>query len=622
MRSRKTLTSAVVLALLLCVALVMTASAAPPPLGKTQIQAQPHALKSIGTTRFAPSRKAPATNKPDAPRYNLNRAVPGKVNKTKTSAPAAPFFPTVKPSAVANTLPGHLSANPGLNAYDTWQANAAVFQPPDQGLCAGNGYVLEMVNEVAAVYDANLEKITGDMSLADFFQLSEDNTGGDPKCYFDPGTKRFFATEIGYGPGENPPGGVPSTVTDVSTFVMVAVSATQDPRLGWYIYALDTTFDCPSISNAPCLPDQPLIGANRDAFFISTNDFQLEGPDFYGTNLYLIDKPAVVAGSLGFLVNVAYWPVGQNIPTPDEGGIWYTLQPAFSANTADWDNRQGGTEYLLSALDFFNQGDNRLALWAMTNTQSIHASPINWNLTLDGTLVSSENYIIPYDFSAQKYDGLIPFGQVYFGATAAGPIQPNDDRMNQVMYTNHILWSGVNTGLMQSFKTGPEYHNGIAYFGVRPMWTLQGGLTYAWVKQGYVSPMHEDVLFPSIAMAPNNVGAMVFTITGPNRYPSAAYTMMTTAGAGAINVANAGMSTYDGSCEYNPACGGGSLDPRWGDYTAAVVMNQHVYMATEYIQTPDCGVAAYLSEGPYSTCGDTRSWRQNWGTALDRVWPY
>ncbi len=35
----------------------------------------------------------------------------------------------------------------------------------------------------------------------------------------------------------------------------------------------------------------------------------------------------------------------------------------------------------------------------------------------------------------------------------------------------------------------------------------------------------------------------------------------------------------------------------------------------------DCNVKEYESEGDFPTCGDTRAWKQNWGTAIDKVKP-
>ena len=36
--------------------------------------------------------------------------------------------------------------------------------------------------------------------------------------------------------------------------------------------------------------DQPLIGADRNGFFITTNEFSIEGPEFNGAQIYAFDK--------------------------------------------------------------------------------------------------------------------------------------------------------------------------------------------------------------------------------------------------------------------------------------------------------------------------------------------
>ena len=195
-----------------------------------------------------------------------------------------------------------------------------------------------------------------------------------------------------------------------------------------------------------------------------------------------------------------------------------------------------------------------------------------------------------------------------------GPIQSNDDRMNQVVFANGVLWGGVNTAVSVNGNT----QVGIAYFGVKPQFknSSLGGSSI--VQQGYVAPSGADVLFPSIGVTSTGNGIMTFTLTGPNNFPSAAYTTMSAAaGAGAVNVSLAGASPNDSASEYQ-GFGTPAFRPRWGDYSAAAVDGSAVVFAAEMIQFANCDWATFHQD---PTCGGTRDEFANWGTALGRITP-
>ena len=59
----------------------------------------------------------------------------------------------------------------GLNARDQELARAGQdpVEPPDQGLCAGNGYVLESVNSALRVYTTQGDALTDPIALSQFY---------------------------------------------------------------------------------------------------------------------------------------------------------------------------------------------------------------------------------------------------------------------------------------------------------------------------------------------------------------------------------------------------------------------------------------------------------------------
>lgn len=502
----------------------------------------------------------------------------------------------------------------GLNHYQQRYAGTGAYagtqfslEPPDQALCVGNGYVVESINTAVRVYSASGSALTAPTALNQFFGLAPEinrTTGvygdftSDPKCYYDSDTGHFFLTILQIDV-------VPSTGAFASrSHVYIAVSKTANPTGAWNILSFDTTDDgangTPNHAGCPCLGDQPLIGADANGFYVSTNEFPLFSAGFNGAQIYGFSKNALEKGSTA---NGVHLDVG-SVATPDAGGIWYSIQPATSPS-AGYETANNGTEYFLSALDFSASLDNRVAVWSLTNTASLKNNTPSLNLA--HAVISSEVYGQPP--SAQQKSGLTPLGDSVKNPLAL--LQSNDDRMNQVVFAGGKLWSGVNS-VVQT-PNGPT-RVGIAYFEVAPTAT-SSSLSATMATQGYVAVNQENTMYPSIGVNANGGAVMVFTVVGPDYYPSAAYYDLT-GGDGNIHIAGAGQGPEDGFTGYRAFGGGGSS--RWGDYTAAVAGSDgSIWMATEYIGQ-SCSDAQFAAD---TTCGGTRSYYANWGTYISDVQP-
>ena len=112
----------------------------------------------------------------------------------------------------------------------------------------------------------------------------------------------------------------------------------------------------------------------------------------------------------------------------------------------------------------------------------------------------------------------------------------------------------------------------------------------------------ENVLFPSIAVNRFGFGAMAFTLSGPDFFPSAAYVRFAFGRTvGPIHITGAGAVPEDGFSGYAAE---GSPTPgvaRWGDYSAAVSADGAIWMGNEFIPNTPRTVLA------------------NWGTFLSRL---
>ena len=512
----------------------------------------------------------------------------------------------------------------GLNAFTLAATHGFVAEPPDQGLCAGNGYVVEMVNLNLQVFNANLTALQAPMVLETFFNETRAfGTGGadytiqgDPRCYYDANTQRWFLSNL-----------VLDLSNNTSRFDL-AVSTTPSPLGAFNLYSLDNTDN--SNPGCPCFGDQPTMGANHDAIFITTNEFSINNPVFNGAVLYAIDKEALADGADSANTVVDF--IGLTVQTPPTPGLpqgtctatggldcWASVRPASSPTSGD--TRFGGVEYLLSALDFANQADSRIGVWAVTNTSSIRKD--NPSIGLQEATLNSEKYIFP-GFARQKA-GPIPLGdsgryscEPHPCATPTpqteGPIQTNDDQIQSAVYASGLIWGGLDT----TMPIVSQGRIGIAYFAVSPHLT-SNGLTATIAKQGYLVKAGNDVEFPSIGVDSQGHGVVSFTLSGPNFYPTSAYATIDRSGVGPVKVAALGQSPQDGFTEYefrNGGVGAGPFRPRWGDYSAAVAVGQTIYFASEYIQSPNCSNAAFKVD---TTCGGTRSRAANWGTSINKV---
>jgi hypothetical protein len=597
-------------ALLLAVALPASAQNQLPAnfLGLTTLEVGPAALSGA----------------PDDDLYTLNHHVRAanplvttSANSATTQSPAATLPAPATEQVTSARRP--VSGFQGLSHFDQRFAGTGIYantqfslEPPDQGLCAGSGYVMEAINNALEVFDSKGKVVSGPTALSQFFKLLPEVIRStpavygqfisDPRCYHDVATGRWFVTELEIDVD-------PVTGQDGNhSSVLVAVSKTSSPTGAYYVYSFDTTDGdgtVPLHPGCPCFGDQPLIGADAYGFYISSNEFSIHAGDFNGAQIYALSKAALEAGTLGTVIHINAGAISTPPVDNAYGSLWYSIQPASSPSATT--EGGAGTEYFLSSLQFgYTPFDNRIAVWGLTGTASLgSASP---HLNLLHTVISSESYGQVNSFGASEMSGPTPLRDALGDTDSINKLNANDDRMNQVVYAAGALWSGVNTNV----SVGGETRQGIAWFVVEP--TMDDGQLRAHMRnQGYVAVAGEDVLFPSLGVTRDGNAVMSFTLSGPDYFPSAAYTRVGERG-DSVHIVGAGVGPDDGFTGY--AAYGGNGIARWGDYSAAVA-DEHgnVWLAAEYIgQT--CTFAQYSVD---TTCGGTRSLLANWGTFISQV---
>jgi len=573
------------------------------------------------------------------------------VNRSRSiehSAPDVTTAPITAGVGVSSTGPlAVLSTFNGLNHRQQRLANGGnqfSLEPPDQGLCAGNGFVMEIINDVMRVYSPDGSPLKGVEDLNTFFGYPAqfNRTTGvvgpivtDPSCFYDQPTKRWFAIVLTldvFASGD----------FTGANHIDLAVSHSDDPTGVWTIYRVQVQDDgkngtpnhgCtgiapygqltkPTYPNA-CIGDYPHLGADANGIYVTTNEYSLFGNDFHAAQVYAFSKMrlASLASSVGV---TQFDTIGK-----DNGNSGFTIWPAVAPAGAN-STANGGTEYFLSsnaADEAHGNGvavgprrSTQLLVWSLAHTSSLASTP---NLSLSHSTLAVGLYVVPAR-SEQKV-GDTPLSDCLnkkscatnvFGAPDPFapeheyPVDSNDTRMQQVVFANGRLWGALDTAVNSSANT----RAGIEWFVVNP--AAAGGP--ALNNQGYLAVSQNNVIYPAIAVTPGGKGVMAFTLVGRDFYPSAAFASIDASGVGAVQVAAQGLGPADGFTGTAIFNAPNPPRPRWGDYGAAVVDGSNIWIASEYI-AQTCNLSEYIATG--ASCGGTRTLLANWGTRITQVNP-
>ena len=567
----------------------------------------------VGTTKFKAGKASgtPLNKIVQGPDVDVSFDIPGISGNNSPARLPANFVPRPAGNAIGSgTFLGFKGLDQLLQAIaPTGVANGdnGQLEPPDQGLAVGNGFVLEPVNNAIGIYDTSgnffgFEAMSAFFGVGPTFTVQNGQVAppfgpflSDPRAYYDSVNGHFFVTELEIGID-------PTTGNFGSTSeILIAVSQTNDPFGTWSVFSLDVSTDgdarfggCPT----GCFGDQPLIGADANGFYVATNAFGLPPDGFRGAQLYAMSLATLEAGGGGSISAVHFGNLNVAPGTPAR-----SIQPATVPPGGTFENAQGGTEYFVSALDPTHTLDNRVSVWALTNTGSLSGTP---SVRLNNVIVNTEVYGFPP--STDQKPGSTPYADFLASVglkVHEELIAANDDRMQQVVFSAGNLWTTVPTRIKPGGQ-GP-IRAGAAWFAIAP--SVSNGLSASVVNQGYVSiqsPKQNSVLFPAVAVNAAGKGAIVFTVAGEDYYPSAAYALVDAVnGAGQIVISDPGFGPDDGFTGYYPFGRVG----RWGDYSAAVSdEGGNIWMATEAINPP----LIALPPGVLAA---------NWGTFIAAVAP-
>ncbi len=473
----------------------------------------------------------PLAAQPSAPTVKHGARPTRSVSPAGSAGVSNSATPQVQDPAAASHRSDVLANFDGVGSLDSAITNfGAEFEPPDQGLCAGNGFVVEMVNSAFRVYDTHGNTLAGPTNVNAPFHDGFAEFTSDPRCQYDAATHTWFATIL--------------FINDTSTAsrLEIAYNTTGDPTTNWSVFRIDTTnAGAPASHDCPCFGDQPTLGIDAYNLYSSTNEFSILGPEFNGAQIYAISKADLVnhAKKVHFV---------QYHDLTIAGDLAASVQPALT-------NGPAPAEYFLSSLDPNGTGDNRIGVWALTNVNRVS---IGGTPRLSSVVIGSEAYSIPP-----------PAAQL--GSTST--LDSGDDRMQQTQFINGAIWGELGTQVVPARDTAPRA--GAAWFEVQPHLNGSRIGSASLTEQGYVASLGNYVLYPAVQADRAGHAAMVFTLTGAHRFASAAYAVLSNDGSafGRPVVAAAGTGPYDPNAT------------RWGDYSWAILdpNSDSVWMSTEYV---------------------------------------
>jgi hypothetical protein len=577
----------------------------------------------------------------------------------------------------------------GLNLFQQRYArggNQFTIEPPDQALCVGGGYVVEAVNDVLNVFNTSGQSVLPDNtatnivsgfptdvnhavdlnSFLGYAPAVNRSTGvraqsvTDPSCLYDAATQRFFFVALTLE-------SLPNGALTLQNHLDIAVSKTPDPTGPWTIYRVDVTNDGSNIGGdnpGPYLGDYPHIGADAYGFYITTNAYPWNADGFAGAQMYAFSKAQLAAGAAN--VTMVHFDTTGRVPVASDAGPTqpgFTVWPAQSPGLSSFDRASGGTEFFMSsnAADEATHpaagtgGDytsNQIVVWSLTNTSSLDSTAPALNLS--AKLLNVNLYALPpkqkqpgsgvlattaapqgfciNNTTTVLFNGAVGCWQLLFNPPApahnevGSRADSNDTRMQQVMYSNGRLWGALDTAVNPD---GGGQRAGIAWYVVNPDANKV-------VQQGYLGSTGYDFTYPAIGVTASGRGVMAFSATGDATYPSSAFASIdANTGVAQWNIVTGGdgAAPDDGFTGYKAQVGNPPRT-RWGDYSAAAVDGNSLWIASEYIAHA-CNYTAWggpffaggTGDNKLGTCAPSpgaagpRVALGNWSTRISKLTP-
>jgi hypothetical protein len=329
----------------------------------------------------------------------------GPTTTTGRSAKAAVLGPLV-------TTPTVVHLNKGGTKQS--QSSCGGCQPPDTNGAINGTYIVEAVNLSLTVYKRD-GTLVSRKSLASFFPTTRQIS--DPHILFDNVAKRWILVFIP----------VPTT-TSTTPQMFLAVSTTASPTGSYFKYTMNFSGGLFPLGT---LLDYPMVGQDRNAILIGSNNFQLTsggGFSYLNSTAFAVPKAAAYAGSgfsfPAFSVAFSTQPsIARGVPQKSYPNTYWLAANGGGGYTLYNMTNTGGTPTMVQ------QGTSANGLWSPPPTAVQPAPNGSHTLdTLDGRLqappIQADSYIWFTHAVALGGFPAVRYGAISLSQTGTGGLTP------------------------------------------------------------------------------------------------------------------------------------------------------------------------------------------------------
>ena len=443
----------------------------------------------------------------------------------------------------------------GLNFIGSSFTTNSTALPPDGNGVIGPTRFMEFVNGSIGIYNRTNGlpllhksdlKFWADAGLI----IPADYSVSDPRVIYDPGTKRWFATQVDFYNAISDP------TADANDFLL-AVSATANPAGPWKAFIFQSDPDNGFFA------DFPTLGLDSNAVYISGDFFSFSDP--MGPGLVSIPK-ADLTNASPTIANMTWYGVMDYDVRGD------VMQPAVCL-----DGSVNGSILAMGDIGSDSNPHSNIVWSAVQNGGTPFATlsaPINLTVT-------------PYQVPDNDDLGVPQFTALQPDHTST--LQANDPRLSaKVFAVNGVLYAVNNTEL--------NGHIAIRWYRIRAS-------DQTVLEQGTISDPNLDLFFPSIAANPYGIVVVCCNGSGNNTYISSyAYAGQTVNGhttfGSHVLLASGANNYHDQNEILSGLLGGGTTPSRWGDYsTLSVDPNDPTQFWTIQTYPSDLDDASGLDDG-------------------------
>ncbi|HNW76539.1 MAG TPA: T9SS type A sorting domain-containing protein [Bacteroidales bacterium] len=343
-------------------------------------------------------------------------------------------------------------------------SNVAGYVPPDTYGEAGPNHYFQVVNCSYAIYNKAGNQIFGPAPNSSVWNgMPNNENSGDAVVLYDENADRWLFTQFSltnypYGP----------------FYQMIAISQTGDPMGSWYRYQYEFT----------AMPDYPKFGIWPDAYYMSSNDFTMEG--WVGNGAYAYDRAAMLAGD------------------PDALRIGFSLSAGSAGFITLYPSDCDGPFPVTGTPNYF--GYVKLGAPQNFGIYEFHADFTNPGASTFGNLLTLD--VTPFDLLS---DGITQKNTNVRLETLQDRLMYRFQYRNFSDHASMVINHTVNAGSGRAGIRWYEFRN------TSGAWSIYQQSTYA--------PADDNSRWMgSIAMDTAGSIALGFSASGPNLFPSVCYT--------------------------------------------------------------------------------------------------